>query len=123
MPGWTLTVRDGSRVQRERHASLDAALADLGARVAELRPRARRDEVRFLARRIEPVAQVAARIELAGPQRFAPAIQGGVDLRGDGSAEAYSGRWRRRLIEPQKGEDAIAALARTLRARAGGSHR
>jgi hypothetical protein len=118
MPTWRLTVRDGSRVERFRHETLDAALADLRSRVDELQPRARRDEVTFLSRKIEPVSQVAARIEIAGPQRFVPAVQGGLDLRGDGSSEAYTGRLRRRLIEPKKREDATAALTRTLRAQA-----
>ena len=119
MATWRLTVRDGPRVQHARHATLDAALADLRARFSELKPGARRADVQFFARKIEPVSQVAARIEIAGPQRFVPAVQGGVDLRGDGSAEAYSGRLRRRLIEPRKGEDALGALVRTLREQAG----
>jgi hypothetical protein len=118
MPVWRLTVRDGSRVERFRHETLDEALADLRSRVKQLEPRARRDEVTFLRRKIEPVSQVAARIEVAGPQRFVPAVQGGLDLRGDGSSEAYTGRLRRRLIEPKKGENALAALTRTLRAQA-----
>jgi hypothetical protein len=118
MPTWRLTVRHGSRVERVSHESLDAALADLRSRVGELEPRARRDEVTFLRRKIEPVSQVAARIEIAGPQRFVPAVQGGLDLRGDGSSEAYTGRLRRRLIEPKKGENAVAALTRALRSQA-----
>jgi hypothetical protein len=118
MPVWRLTVRDGSHVERFRHETLDEALADLRSRVKQLEPRARRDEVTFLRRKIEPVSQVAARIEVAGPQRFVPAVQGGLDLRGDGSSEAYTGRLRRRLIEPKKGENALAALTRTLRAQA-----
>jgi hypothetical protein len=118
MPVWRLTVRDGSRVERLVTEALDEALADLRSRVKQLEPRARRDEVTFLRRKIEPVSQVAARIEVAGPQRFVPAVQGGLDLRGDGSSEAYTGRLRRRLIEPEKGENALAALTRTLRAQA-----
>src|SRR5260370_28857316 len=101
MPTWKLTVRDGSRVERLRHATLDAALADLRARVDELQPRAHRDEVTFLRRKIEPVSQVAARVEVAGPQRFVPAVQGGLDVRGGGSAQAHTGRLRRPLTAPQ----------------------
>lgn len=107
---WTLTIRAGSKVEHERHDSLDAALDALAARLDALAGEAAREEVRFFARRIEPVAQVAARIELAGPG----GQRGGVDLRGDGSSEAFSGRLRRRLIERRKGESAAEALRRAL---------
>jgi hypothetical protein len=115
MASWRLTVRDGPRVEHTRHDTLDEALAALGERVAALIPDAHRDEVKFLRRKIAPVSQVAARLEIAGPQRLMPAVQGGVDLRGDGSSEAFTGRWRRRLIEPRKGEEAVDALERTIR--------
>lgn len=64
-----------------------------------------------LIRRIEPVQQVVARLELRGPGR----LRAGVDVRGDGSSEAYMGRVRRRLVEQRTGEDAYGALRRELR--------
>jgi hypothetical protein len=112
---WTLTVRSGSQVEHGHHETLAQATDALAARLAELEPRAKRGEFRFLARRIEPVNQVVARLELAG----ADGQRGGVDLRGDGSAEAFTGRLRRRLIERRRGESAVHALARELTA--GGS--
>jgi hypothetical protein len=56
------------------------------------------------------VQQVAARGEVAGPGR----LRAGVDLRGDGSAEAFTGRWRRQLVERRSGETAYDALRRAL---------
>ncbi|WP_205695836.1 hypothetical protein [Conexibacter sp. SYSU D00693] len=61
-------------------------------------------------REVEPVQQVAARAELTGPDRR----RGGVDLRGDGSREAFTGRWRKEVVEQHPGEDAVAALRRAL---------
>ncbi len=54
-----------------------------------------------------------ARAELRGPGGAA----GGIDVRGDGSAEAFVGRWRRQVVEQARGEDAYAALRRVLSAR------
>jgi hypothetical protein len=107
---YTLTVRRRGATDRERFASLDEALDALEARLDALsRPERRRAE-RGLGREYEPVQQVAARGEVAGPGR----LRAGVDLRGDGSAEAFTGRWRRQLVERRSGETAYDALRRAL---------
>jgi hypothetical protein len=111
---WTLTSRAGSHVEREQLESLEAALDALPRRVAALAPEASREEVQFLSRRIEPRQQVAARVEIAGPRGLRRGVRGGVDLRGDGSAEAFTGRVRRTVIEQQGGESAAEALRRVL---------
>ena len=59
---------------------------------------------------------MAARLEIAGPGGWRPTLRGGLDLRGDGSSEAYTGRLRRALVEQRGGESAAAALRRVLSA-------
>jgi hypothetical protein len=111
---WDLTVRVGSKVERSRYATLDAALDALAERADELAPDARLEETRLLGRRYEPAQQVAARLEVTGPGGWRPAVHGGIDLRGDGSMQAYTGRVRRAVVAPDDGESAADALRRAL---------
>ena len=108
---FTLTIRQGPKVTRERYAELDAAVGAVEERGRELERGVDAQPVGgSLIRRIEPVQQVVARLELRGPGR----LRAGVDVRGDGSSEAYTGRVRRRLVEQRRGEDAYGALRRAL---------
>lgn len=111
---WTLTVRAQARVQRARFDTLERALAELEARGRELADEAPRRTVDVKIRRYSPAQQVTGRVELSGPERLLPTVSVGVDIRGDGSTEAYFGRVKRTLIEQRKGEDAYAALRRVL---------
>jgi hypothetical protein len=104
-----LTLRHGATVEHERFDALEDGLEALERRLRALAGEAQRNPVRVLGREFDPVAQVAARGELAGP-----GVRAGVDLRGDGSAEAWTGRWRRRLVATQRGESAYEALRRVL---------
>jgi len=114
---WRLTVRSGPRVTRERFDDLDSALAAIRRRGQELAEQPPRGPVDAKLRRFEPVQQVVARLELAGPERLVSSVSAGVDVRGDGSSEAFLGRFRRQLIEPGGDEDAFDALAREVRAK------
>jgi hypothetical protein len=109
---YMLTIRQGSKVTRERYSELEAAVGAVEARGRELEQGVdARPLGGSLIRRIEPVQQVVARLELRGPGR----LRAGVDVRGDGSSEAYTGRVRRRLVEQRAGEDTYDALRRALK--------
>ena len=108
---YTLTIRSGAKVRKEHHEALDEALAAMeriGGELAE--GAAARPVGGTLIRRFEPVQQVAARLELSGPGR----LRAGIDVRGDGSSEAFTGRLRRKLVEQRRGESAYEALRRAL---------
>ena len=108
---YRLTVRAGPKVQRSRFEGLVEALEALESRGRELEDSARTRTVDLkLVRRFEPARQVTARLELSGPQRTC----GGIDVRGDGSSEAYVGRLRRRVVEQRGGESPYQALRRVL---------
>jgi hypothetical protein len=108
---YTLTVRSGAKVRKERHQRLGDALAAVERIAGELADGAHaRPAGGFLMRRLDPVQQVVGRIELAGPRR----VRAGVDVRGDGSSEAFVGRVRRKLIEQEGNETAFDALRRVL---------
>jgi hypothetical protein len=108
---WALKVRVGPKVEKERFGDAATAFEALERRGEELEGEAdaRTVDVKLL-RRFEPVHQVVARLELSGPGR----ARGGIDVRGDGSSEGWTGRIRRNLIEQRPGETAYDALRREL---------
>lgn len=111
MAAYRLKIRNGPRVERTRFDSLQTALAELesSGRALEQGVGAKPVELPLL-KRFEPVQQVRVRLELAGPR----GLRGGVDVRGDGSSEAWTGRFRRTLVDQRRGESAYDALRRTL---------
>lgn len=111
MAAYTLTTRVGPRVERSRFDDLDTALRAIEEHGRDLTREADAPPTKPpLMRRFEPVQQVLARLELTGPGR----LRAGIDVRGDGSTEAYIGRLRRRLVDQRRGESAYEALRRTL---------
>ena len=110
---YTLTVRSDARVRKQRYGDLDSALDELERIARELAEGAGARPVGgCVIRKIEPVQQVLALIELAGPDR----LRAGIDVRGDGSSEAFTGRLRRTLVEQRGKESAYDALRRALSA-------
>jgi hypothetical protein len=108
---YAVRVRTRGKVERSRHESLGEALQAVCAGVAELERDGRVTAVGgSVLRRFDPVAQVVGRIELSGPA----GLRAGVDVRGDGSSEAFRGRVRRSLIAQRDGESACDALVRSV---------
>lgn len=117
---YRLTVRDGPRVARERFPTLAEALDALAAVATTHASRPPRDPIDLRTREIAPAEQVVVRAEVSGPERWLPRVRAGVDVRGDGSVEAWTGRVRRRAVARADGESAVAALRRTLAPEAAG---
>ncbi|MGI8715756.1 MAG: hypothetical protein ACR2NR_21755 [Solirubrobacteraceae bacterium] len=111
---WKLTERAGPKVKRRSFPDAEQALDALEDRGRELATETpdRAVDVRF--KRFEAGEQVVARLEVSGPQRLVPSVRAGVDVRGDGSVQAYRGRIKREVIEPKRAESAFAALRRAV---------
>jgi hypothetical protein len=102
------TVRIGPKVHHAEHEDVLSALLALREQLTAVRTTA--ETKTLFKREFAPVAQVLARGEIRAPS----GVRGGIDVRGDGSSEAWTGRLRRQVVEPEPGEDAYAALARVL---------
>jgi hypothetical protein len=109
---YRVVVRSGPRVTRLEASSLDAAIELIEERARSLAGGPGRATVDLRYTTFEPVQQVAHRLELSGPKR----LHAGIDVRGDGSIEAWTGRLRRQLVEQEEGESPYAALRRRLEA-------
>ena len=111
---WRLTVRTGPRVLRLRADTLERALDLLETEVRAAATTTNRGAIDVRIRRFEAADQIATRAELRGPGRWRPAVRVGLDVRGDGAVEAWSGRVRREPIEPAGDETPYEALRRAL---------
>jgi hypothetical protein len=87
---WRITVRDGPRVEKLRATGLVAALDLVEREGRALSAGPGRKTVEMRTRTFAPQQQVAGRVELAGR-----GVRAGIDVRGDGAAEAWTGRVRR----------------------------
>ena len=110
MARYTLKLRSGPKVEHQRFDSRDPALDALEQELRVSAQTERRATVDLRYREFTPMQQVAVRGELSGPR----GLRAGIDLRGDGSAEAFTGRLRRRLVEQRDGESPYDALRRVL---------
>ncbi len=109
--GYRLTVRVEGTPHKHRFGALGDALDALENEGRAFERSAHEQPVGGnLIRRIDPVQLVVARLELAGPR----GLHAGVDVRGDGSSEAFTGRFRRNVVEQRDGETPYEALRREL---------
>jgi hypothetical protein len=104
-----IVIRRGSTVQRSRAPTLTEALARVEQAARDTARSERRAPVDLRRRTFAPSQQVAARIEVVGA-----GVRAGVDVHGDGSMTAHTGRWRRAPVDEREDETALAALRRTL---------
>jgi len=110
---WRVTVRTGPKVEKERHETLEAALDAVEMHARATANTERRAVVDTKVRRYEAGDQVAARVELSGP-----GVAAGVDVRGDGAVQGWTGRWRRQPLPLEEDETVYEALRKEV-ARAG----
>jgi hypothetical protein len=110
--GFRLTVRHGSRVDRESFDELEDAIAAMEQAVEEVRAAGPLEGVKML-RDFEPGERVAARIEMS-TGGWLRGREAGVDVMGDGRLVAYAGGMGRRELEAESDEAAFDAVRREL---------
>lgn len=109
---YTLTVRHGSAVSRQRMQSLEAAVEELRRHAEAIRSEGPLRKVSSL-RDFEPGEQVHARLEIStgGLLRGRDA---GVDVMGDGALVPFSGGMRRTELELDGDQSAFDAVSEAL---------
>ena len=98
---YKITVRRGPEIKREQYETLNQAIAAI-----ERHAYGRSRPVEALGRRYEADQIVAARIELKGASQRA-----GIDVKGDGTLVAWTGRIVRKELP---GDDAMKALRQSV---------
>lgn len=106
---FTLRISREGAVEKCGFGDLGSALDALEQEARAFATAERRGAARGIMRTYEPGQIVALRAEIAGP-----CVHGGVDVRGDGSAEAFTGRLRKTLVEQRDRESPYEALRRVL---------
>lgn len=113
MARFKLIVRDGPRTSRFEIDDPDELFRRVERYVGEIASGASGRTVRAVIRDFEPIEQVIGRIEVGRRRaRGFGREWAGIDVRGDGSTEAWAGKASRRLLEPAPGESAVGTLRR-----------
>ena len=113
MAAYKLTVRHGSRVERESFSLIDDAIAALEERVKEIRSSGPL-QPRKMIREYEPGVQVAGRVTITyGSTFLRRGDEAGVDVMGDGSLVAFAGGTGRIELDPGR-DGPFAAVRQAL---------
>jgi hypothetical protein len=107
-----LTVRHGSRVERDSFESLDEAIAAMQRRTGEIRAEGPLEEVSGF-RDYEPAERVHARLELS-TGGLLRGREAGIDVMGDGTLIPYVGVVRKRELDPPRGQSELEAVRAAL---------
>lgn len=110
---WTLTLRVGPRVERERFAELGDAVAEMQKRIEAVKAEGPLGSAKMF-REYEPGRRIHARGEISRG-RFLSSRGAGIDLMGDGALVPYSGTVWRKPLEPAEGETPFEAVEAFLR--------
>ena len=107
-----LTIRNGPKVTREKHDSLDAAIAALRSHTERIKAEGDLPEVSMI-RTYEPGDQVRARLEVStgGVLRSRDA---GIDVMGDGALVPFRGGVFRKELGRGEGGTAYEAVERAM---------
>jgi hypothetical protein len=110
---YTLTIRHGSDVDRERFDSVDAAVDALRTRAEAIRAEGGVGETTMI-RTYAPGDQVHARLELSGSRGLLRRREAGLDVMGNGRLVPYRGAVRKKQLEPASGQSPYEVLREAL---------
>lgn len=109
MARFTLTLRREGGTEKQPFDSLESGLDALEMEARAFANTERRGSRTVLKRTYDASQLVPLRVSVTGRR-----VNAGVDVRGDGTAEAWTGRWSRTVVAQQAGESPYAALRRVL---------
>ena len=109
MSGWTLSVRDGPKVERERFEALDDAIGALRERTHELANAGRLGAAQGF-KEYEPGERVRARLQVS-TGGWLRGREAGIDVMGDGRLVPFVGAIRRRELDGDPFDAVAAALS------------
>jgi len=109
---WTLTVRHGPRVTRERFEAFDGAIAAMREHADRVRAEGPLDSVTAF-RDYGPGQRVAGRVELS-TGGWLHRREAGIDVMGDGRLVPYSGAIRKRPLDPGGADSPFDAVRQAL---------